>query len=116
MACDVERIYAAGRKTPFKYRNDVQNADPPCGPDVPTATRCGGPILLASRALAARKLIKRGDVVWDIGANIDLFSLAAAVCAGDQGELSPSSQIRGSCSCLDERVPAAPTYASKPHG
>jgi hypothetical protein len=37
--------------------------------------------------LAAHKLVKKDDVIWDIGANIGLFSLAAAVCAGDQGEV-----------------------------
>ena len=37
--------------------------------------------------LAADKLVKTGDVIWDIGANIGLFSLAAAVRAGDRGEV-----------------------------
>jgi FkbM family methyltransferase len=37
--------------------------------------------------LAAHKLVKKDDVIWDIGANIGLFSLAAAVCAGDRGEV-----------------------------
>ena len=37
--------------------------------------------------MAARTLVKRDDVIWDIGANVGLFSLAAAVCAGDQGQV-----------------------------
>src|SRR6516165_2298515 len=37
--------------------------------------------------MAARTLVRRNDVIWDIGANVGLFSLAAAVCAGDQGQV-----------------------------
>ena len=37
--------------------------------------------------MAARALVKRDDVIWDIGANVGLFSLAAAVCAGDRGQV-----------------------------
>lgn len=33
----------------------------------------------------ARELIRRDDVVWDIGANIGLFTFAAASCAGIKG-------------------------------
>jgi FkbM family methyltransferase len=35
--------------------------------------------------MAAYKLIKAGDVIWDIGANIGLFALAAAVRSGKRG-------------------------------
>src|SRR5262249_1202323 len=37
--------------------------------------------------MAAHTLVKAGDVIWDIGANVGLFSLAAAVCAGNRGEV-----------------------------
>ena len=37
--------------------------------------------------MAAHTLVRRDDVIWDIGANVGLFSLAAAVCAGDRGQV-----------------------------
>jgi FkbM family methyltransferase len=37
--------------------------------------------------MAADKLIKTGDVIWDIGANIGLFALAAAVRSGKRGKV-----------------------------
>ena len=37
--------------------------------------------------MAAYKLVKTGDVVWDIGANIGLFALAAAVRTGKHGKV-----------------------------
>jgi len=35
----------------------------------------------------AHTLVRKDDVIWDIGANVGLFSLAAAVCAGDRGQV-----------------------------
>ena len=37
--------------------------------------------------MAARRLVRSNDVIWDIGANVGLFSLAAAVRAGEQGQV-----------------------------
>lgn len=46
----------------------------------------------------ARTLVRSGDVVWDVGANIGLFSFAAAALAGPQGQLfafEPDLQMAG---------------------
>ena len=37
--------------------------------------------------MAAHKLVKTGDVIWDIGANIGLFAVAAAVRSGNRGKV-----------------------------
>src|SRR5579864_2740911 len=35
----------------------------------------------------AHEIVKRGDTVWDVGANVGVFSVAAAVMAGRTGEI-----------------------------
>jgi FkbM family methyltransferase len=50
------------------------------------------PTLLA----AALELIRTGDQTWDIGANVGLFSFAAAACAGPSGRvvaIEPDTQL-----------------------
>jgi len=72
------------RRLPAEFGNAALYVSPAAGLRflfTPTS-RIDPPLLLA-----AHKLIKRGDVVWDIGANIGLFALAAAVCADGQGEV-----------------------------
>lgn len=36
---------------------------------------------------AARELVRPGDVVWDVGANVGLFSFATAALAGPTGQV-----------------------------
>ena len=43
--------------------------------------------------------VNPGDTVWDIGANVGLFSFAAAVAAGPAAAFCPSRPIPSWCSC-----------------
>lgn len=46
----------------------------------------------------AGEVVRRGDTVWDVGANMGLFSFAAAVAAGPEGHvlaIEPDTQLAG---------------------
>jgi FkbM family methyltransferase len=64
----------------------------------------------------ANELVKAGDVVWDVGANVGLFTFAAANRAGAAGEVIAIeadlwlvSLLRRSCAILDRSTNAAVT-------
>jgi len=64
----------------------------------------------------ANELVKAGDVVWDVGANVGLFTFAAASRAGKSGEVIAIeadlwlvSLLRRSCNLLDRCRNAAVT-------
>jgi len=59
------------------------------------------PILLS----LAEELITPGDIVWDIGANVGLFSFAAAVAAGPDGYvLAVEPDVQLVACCIDQYV------------
>ncbi|MFZ0813870.1 MAG: FkbM family methyltransferase [Candidatus Sulfotelmatobacter sp.] len=64
----------------------------------------------------ANELVKTGDVVWDVGANVGLFTFAAANRAGERGEVIAIeadlwlvSLLRRSCTLLEHSRNAAVT-------
>src|SRR6516165_8870459 len=72
------------RRLPAAFENAVLYVSPAAGLHYVIRPKANvDPPLL----MAARTLVRRNDVIWDIGANVGLFSLAAAVCAGDQSQV-----------------------------
>lgn len=64
----------------------------------------------------AEELVKPGDIVWDVGANVGLFTLAAANRAGNNGEVIAIeadvwlvSLLQRSCELLDRTTNATVT-------
>ncbi len=43
----------------------------------------------------SRKFVQKGDIVWDIGANLGLFSAAASYFAGPAGQVVSVSPTTG---------------------
>ena len=73
------------RRLPAEFENAVLYVSPAAGLRYifrPMAN-IDPPLLMAAQTL----VFKRDDVIWDIGANVGLFSLAAAVRAGDRGQV-----------------------------
>jgi FkbM family methyltransferase len=56
----------------------------------------------------ARELVSPGDVVWDVGANVGLFSLCAAARAGETGSVLSIEPDNWLCNLLNQSARTSP--------
>lgn len=60
----------------------------------------------------AREFVKKGSVVWDLGANVGLFTLAAAQCAGPSGKVISVEADLWLASLLRRSISRQPTSSA----